>query len=91
MQVPEGMEISRGRVPSYIEIKFNEGSVAPQLTDEKFMYQQDSQLQRFIDSVRRPGEWLAYNWDGFGPSQRGAYLINEDVYAEYARNLGIVA
>lgn len=89
VQVPEGMEISQGRVPSYIEIKFNEGSVAPQLTDEKFMYQQDSQLQRFIDSVRRPGEWLAYNWDGFGPSQRGAYLINEDVYAEYARNLGI--
>lgn len=77
------------KTPDGVAVVFNENVVAPQLAATNFGYRSDTQLQRFIDSIRRPGEWLAYNWEGSGPSQRGAYAINENVYRAIAQQNGI--
>lgn len=75
--------------PDYIEIVFNKNAVSPTIASDSFGYRRDDDRQRFIDAVRRPGEFLAYNWDGNGPAQRGAYLINENTYKAYSDLLGL--
>lgn len=79
------------KTPVSVSLVFNDGVVAPSFGSQSPIYTQDTEIQRFIDSVRRPGEWLAYNWDGDGPANRGAYSINENIYKKFANDLGIAA
>jgi hypothetical protein len=76
--------------PSAILISMNDGSKIPPIAASDFSYgQRGTDLDKFLDSVKRPGDVYAYSWEGEGPNRRGAYGMSDQIWEFYSNQLGI--
>jgi hypothetical protein len=76
--------------PTGLLISMREGAKIPTLAASDFSFgQRGSDLDKFLDSVKRPGDVYAYSWDGEGPNRRGAYGMSDQIWEFYSNQLGI--
>lgn len=76
--------------PSAILISMNEGAKVPPIAATDFSFgQRGTDLDKFLDSVKRPGDVYAYSWEGDGPNRRGAYGMSDQIWEFYTNQLGI--
>jgi len=51
--------------------------------------QTGSDMDKFLDSVKRPGDVYAYSWEGDGANRRGAYGMSDQIWEFYSNQLGV--
>jgi hypothetical protein len=76
--------------PSGLLLSMNEGAKIPPMATTDFSYgQRGSDLDKFLDSIKRPGDVDAYKWEGEGPNRRGAYGMSDQIWEHYSNQLNI--
>ena len=76
--------------PNSITLIFNDGAEKPTISggDSMFGFSRGDDLSLFMDGVRRPGSFAAYNWEGEN-GKRGAYGLSDQIWNYYAGQVGI--
>ena len=78
--------------PTGLLLSMNEGAKIPTMAASNFAYgQRSTDLDKFLDSVKRPGDVYAYSWEGEGPNRRGAYGLSDPIWEHYTNQLNIDA
>jgi hypothetical protein len=76
--------------PTGLLLSMNEGAKIPTMAASNFAYgQRGNDIDKFLDSVKRPGDVYAYSWEGEGPNRRGAYGMSDQIWEFYSNQLGI--
>lgn len=76
--------------PTALLISMREGKQIPPMGMTGFSFgQTGSDMDKFLDSVKRPGDVYAYSWEGDGPNRRGAYGMSDQIWEYYSNQLGI--
>ncbi len=76
--------------PTGLLLSMNEGAKIPPMATTNFSYgQRGSELDKFLDSIKRPGDVRAYSWEGDGPNRRGAYGMSDQIWEYYSNQLGV--
>jgi len=76
--------------PTGLLLSMREGKQIPPMAMTGFSFgQTGSEMDKFLDSVKRPGEVYAYSWEGDGPNRRGAYGMSDQIWEFYTNQIGI--
>jgi len=76
--------------PTGLLLSMNEGAKIPPMAASNFSYgQRGTDMDKFLDSVKRPGDVRAYSWEGDGPNRRGAYGMSDQIWEHYSNQLNI--
>lgn len=76
--------------PTGLLLSMREGKQIPPMAMTGFSFgQTGSEVDKFLDSVKRPGEVYAYSWEGDGPNRRGAYGVSDQIWEFYSNQLGL--
>lgn len=76
--------------PTGLLLSMNEGAKVPPMATADFSFgQRGSDLDKFLDSIKRPGDVTAYSWEGEGPNRRGAYGMSDQIWEHYSNQLNI--
>lgn len=76
--------------PTGLLLSMREGAMIPTMAASNFSYgQRTTDLDKFLDSVKRPGDVYAYSWEGDGPNRRGAYGLSDQIWEFYSNQIGI--
>ena len=76
--------------PTGLLLSMREGKRIPPMAMTGFSFgQTGSDIDKFLDSVKRPGDVYAYSWEGDGPNRRGAYGMSDQIWEFYSNQLGL--
>ena len=76
--------------PSGLLLSMRDAAQIPPMGLTGFSFgQTGSEMDKFLDSVKRPGEVYAYSWEGDGPNRRGAYGLSDQIWEFYSNQLGL--
>jgi hypothetical protein len=76
--------------PTGLLLSMREGKQIPPMAMTGFSFgQTGSEMDKFLDSVKRPGEVYAYSWEGDGPNRRGAYGMSDQIWEFYTNQIGL--
>lgn len=76
--------------PSGLLLSMRDGAQVPPLGIAGSSFSQTgTDFDKFLDSVKRPGDVYAYSWEGEGPNRRGAYGLSDQIWEFYSNQLGI--
>lgn len=76
--------------PSGLLLSMKDGGQVPPIGISSLSFSQNgTELDKFLDSVKRPGDVYAYSWEGEGPNRRGAYGLSDQIWEYYSNQLGI--
>lgn len=76
--------------PTGLLLSMREGKQIPPMAMTGFSFgQTGSEMDKFLDSVKRPGDVYAYSWEGDGPNRRGAYGMSDQIWEFYSNQLGL--
>ena len=76
--------------PTGLLLSMREGKQIPPMAMTGFSFgQTGSDMDKFLDSIKRPGEVYAYSWEADGPNRRGAYGMSDQIWEFYSNQLGL--